>query len=421
MKKLSALLLVFLSVIAYAQTDTLIWSSTGTYPDISLAGMYNESVVVGDTLYAHITGGVATTTFEKYVIGDPSLGGGSWITGTSLPSVLIGGFMVECGGLIYYIGGSASSVTTAGSDVYCYDPANGQWTTKASLPVALSGHGAVAWGDSVIFVMGGPWSTTTTTNLDVYYYRVATNTWGTNTGASGLPSGAGRRAFGIGIDGSSIIISGGYAAAYLKSTYLGTIGADATSITWAQGPDIPSTGGLSRPGGTAIDGHFFLVGGEKENSLGYGDTTHVFNFNTSTWQYSFPGKPTAVSNIFNTVSATKLSGDTVVLFVPGGYNTNGIADLEVAKFYNQSSAGIFSIIKEDNTLSVYPSPASNLISIQTNAINDESVVEIYNIQGQLMDVIDLRQGTEVNIESYAKGVYTIRMQNSSSYTKFIKE
>jgi len=399
MKKLSALVLLFISVFVYAQTDTLIWSPSATFPDISTAGQYNESVVVGDTLYAHITAaGGASTTIDKYVINDPLLGGGTWITGeTPLPTALVGGFMVECGGMIYYIGGSGTGVTTAGDAVYCYDPSTGVWTTKASMPTPLSGHGAVAWGDSVIFVMGGPWSTSTTTNLEVYYYRVGSDTWGTNTGTSGLPSGAGRRAFAIGIDGNSIIIAGGYAGQYIHSAYVGTIGTDATDITWAQINDFPGAVGLSRPGGTAIDGNFFLVGGEKDGG-GYGDTTHVYNFASGTWLYSFPGKPTGVSNIFNSVSAKMLANDTVAIFVPGGYNGAGIAGFEVAKFYDPNST-VNITETEDEYFNVYPNPATNMINIQaTNA----DLVEIYNVQGQLMDVVDLRESTQVNIEDYAK-------------------
>lgn len=333
MKKFTFLFLLCISVFQVMKAqDTLIWATPATYPDITVAGMYNEAAVIGDTLYAHITGGLATATIEKYYIADPSVGGGSWVPGTNLPATLIGGYMVECGDKLYYIGGSTTAVNTAGNAVYCYDPLTSAWTAKASLPVALSGHGAVAWGDSVIFVMGGPWSTTTTTNLDVYYYRPSTDTWGINTGASGLPSGAGRRAYAIGIDDNKIMIAGGYAGAYLQTAYVGTIGSDATQISWVQVANIPGIYGLSRCGGTAIDGHFFLVGGEKSASGGYGDTTYVYNFSSNSWQYSFPGKPFATSNVFNSITATQLSGDTVLLFTVGAYNGLNLACFDVAKF-----------------------------------------------------------------------------------------
>ena len=333
MKKITLLFLICISAFQVLKAqDTLIWAAPATYPDITVAGMYNEAAVIGDTLYAHITGGLATAKIEKYYIADPSIGGGSWVPGTNLPTTLIGGYMVECGDKLYYIGGSTTGVNTAGNAVYCYDPLTSAWTAKASLPVALSGHGAVAWGDSVIFVMGGPWTTTTTTNLDVYFYRPSTDTWGTNTGASGLPSGAGRRAYAIGMDDNKIIIAGGYAGAFLQTAYVGTVGSDATQISWVQVSDIPGIYGLSRCGGTAIDGHFFLVGGEKSASGGYGDTTHVFNFTSNAWQYSFPGKPFGISNVFNSITATQLSGDTVLLFTVGGYNGVNLACFDVAKF-----------------------------------------------------------------------------------------
>jgi len=289
------------------------WCPTGTYPDLPAATYFQEARWLGDTLYVHTpsTTGGPTTTIIKYTTG------GSWTTGVPLPAALVGGAMTVCNGKLYFLGGGATAINTGPvNTVYEYNPVVGNWVTKAPMPVALSGHGAVSWGDSVIFVVGGPY-TGSGTNLNVHYYRVATNTWGTITGS--LPSGQGRRTFGLGISGNKIIMSAGFNTAFLKSTYVGTIGSSASQITWAAAPDVPTIyTGLSRPGANAIDKYFFLVCGERGGPGGYYDTTHVFDVQLNSWVDIVNNKPIKMSNIFNGV-APRLHGDTIKVYVPGGY------------------------------------------------------------------------------------------------------
>ncbi len=289
------------------------WCPTGTYPNLPAATYFQEARWLGDTLYVHTpsTTGGPTTTIIKYT------NGGSWTTGVPLPVALTGGAMTVCAGKLYFLGGGTTSITTGPvNTVYEYNPATGSWTTKAPMPVALTGHGAVSWGDSVIFVVGGPY-TGSATNLNVHYYRIATNTWGTITNS--LPAGQGRRTFGLGISGNKIIMSAGFNTAFLKSTYIGTIGANASLITWTAGPAVPTIyTGLSRPGANAIDKYFFLVCGERGGPGGYYDTTHVFDVQLEQWVDLVNNKPIKMSNIFNAV-ATRLHGDTIKVYVPGGY------------------------------------------------------------------------------------------------------
>lgn len=291
------------------------WCPTGTYPDLPAATYFQEARWLDDTLYVHTpsTTGGPTTTILKYTAG------GSWTTGVPLPVALSGGAMTVCAGKLYFLGGGTTSITTGPvNTVYEYNPATGNWLTKAPMPVALTGHGAVSWGDSVIFVVGGPY-TGSATNLNVHYYRVATNTWGTITNS--LPAGQGRRTFGLGISGNKIIMSAGFNTAFLKSTYIGTIGASASQITWTAGPAVPTIyTGLSRPGANAIDKYFFLVCGERGGPGGYYDTTHVFDAQLEQWVDIVNNKPVKMSNIFNGV-APRLHGDTIKVYVPGGYGS----------------------------------------------------------------------------------------------------
>ncbi len=286
--------------------------AVGQYPNLPAATYFQASDWLGDTLFvqAPTTAGAGSTTIYRYTLGGP------WTTGTPLPAAKVGGSLTKCGSKLYYIGGGTAGITTGTTDVYEYDPATGAWTTKAPLPVALSAHGAMCWGDSVIFVIGGPY-TGSATNLNVYYYRPASDTWGTIVNS--LPANQGRRTFGHGISGDKIIISAGYNVAFLKSTYIGTIGSDASQITWTAAPDVPTIyTGLSRPGGAAYGDYFYLVCGERAGAGGYYDTTHVLKISTGAWTYIVNNKPVDMSNIFNGVTA-RCVADTVRVFVPGGY------------------------------------------------------------------------------------------------------
>jgi len=298
-------------------TETILgfWYPANTYPDLPAATYFQCSVWIGDTLYvqAPTSAGAAATTILKYTLG--SMG---FVQGVPMPAAKVGGAMVKCAGKLYYFGGGATMTTSLTADVYEYNPATGVWTQKAPMPTAMTGHGAVCWGDSVIFIVGGPYASSAT-NLNVHYYRPATNTWGTITNS--LPSGQGRRTFALGLWGNKIVVAGGYNTAFLKNTLIGTIGGNASEITWVTGPVIPTVWtGLSRPGGTAFENKFFFVCGEKGGPGGYYDTTHVMDLTNNTWVGVLDNIPMKMSNICNAV-APRLVNDSIYLFIPGGYGS----------------------------------------------------------------------------------------------------
>jgi len=302
------------------------WYPAGTFPWIG-AGVVSWPVAtawVGDTLYAHFPSstGTSTTTIRKY-----TLGANSWIDGVALPIAKVGGTLTSCGGKLYYIGGG-TSVSVGSTDVFEYNPATGTWTTRAPMPASLSGHGAVAWGDSVIFIVGGPW-TGSTTNLNVHYYRVATNTWGTITNS--LPAGSGRRSFAFGICENKLVVAAGYNTTFLKSVIIGTIGSGASSISWASGPQVPiAYTGLSRPGGVGFMNFFFVVGGERTGgATGANDTAYVFNTSTNLWIGEIYTQPNPTSNLFAGTTA-KAVNDTIKIFAVGGSLTGFLGEFNGA-------------------------------------------------------------------------------------------
>jgi N-acetylneuraminic acid mutarotase len=369
------------------------WCSVGTFPALPAATYFQASAWIGDTMYVQTptSAGAGAVTIYRYTYR------GVWSAGVSLPSAKVGGSMTACNNKLYYIGGSAASITAGGTEVVEYTPSTGAWAAKAPLPLALSGHGSVAWGDSVIFVIGGPY-TGSATNLNVYYFRVASNTWGTITNS--LPSGQGRRTFGLGISGNKIIVSSGFNTVFLKNTFVGTIGANAAQITWASAPDVPTPhSGLSRPGAAYFGDLFFLVNGERGGPGGYYDTTHVFKVSANAWITRITGKPYKMSNICNAVTARCVS-DTIKLFVPGGYGsvsggTPGVATNQfdvigcgpfLVGLFNQSSImpDVFSLSQNfpnpfnPSTRIEFSIPKSGLVTLKVYDILGKDVAVLVN-------------------------------------------
>ncbi len=411
------------------QTCNIVANQWTTRPVVPSASYFGNSAWIGDTLYFHApsSAGAASTTIYRYTYN------GSWTTGVPMPGALVGGSMVSAGGKLYYVGGSATGITTGGTTVYSYTPGAG-WTTMAPLPAALSGHQAVNWGDSVIVVVGGPY-TGSGTNLAHHYYRIGSNTWGTT--ASSLPTSQGRRTFAMGINGNKIIISGGFNTAFLKSTYVGTLGSNASTITWAAAPDIPTTeSGLSRPGATSFGNWFFLVGGERGSTTGYSDITYVFNATSNTWSGQIIGLPFPRSNIMGHITA-KCINDTLSLFCPAGYGiVGGIGTGAATNLFHITRAGVFTNSGNNSTNTPekfelsqnYPNPF-NPSTIINFSLPTSSLVslKVYDITGKEVKTLvnELRSAGRHNISfnasNLATGVYfyTLETENFKQTKKML--
>lgn len=389
------------------------WCAASTFPNLPAATYFQAAAWLGDTLYVQVpsTTGAAATTINRYTYG------GTWTTGVPLPVAKSGGTLTKCGTKLYYIGGG-SSVTVGSTDVYEYDPAAGTWTTKAPIPLALSAHGAGNWGDSVIFVVGGPY-TGSGTNLNVYYYRPASNTWGTISAS--LPSGQGRRSHALAIWGNKIFMAAGYNTTFLKNMYIGTIGSNASSLTWAAGPDVPcgTWTGISRTGGTAYGNYFYLVAGERGGVGGYSDSTFVFNINTNAWHVVIDNKPFAMSNMWAAVT-NKCINDTVKIFVPGGYTGAASSSFDVLGCGPTivGNSKITSSVPGSYTLSQnYPNPFNPTTKISfTLPKNSDVKLVVFDILGKEVTTLvnDYRTaGTHeitFNADNLASGVYLYRIE-----------
>lgn len=354
------------------------WCPANTYPSLPAATFYQCSAWLGDTLYAQVPSstGAAATTILRYTLG------GTWTTGVPLPVAKAGGTLTAANGKLYYIGGG-SSVTVGSTDIYEYS--GGVWTLKAPMPLAVSGHATVNWGDSVLFVTGGPWGTGTTT---VNFYRIGSNTWGSST-----PFTTGRRSHAAGLSGNKIFIAGGFP--FTKSFQIGTIGSNASTITWAAGPDIPTPAaftGLSRIGGFALGNAFYTVGGERGGPGGYYDTVHVWSISGNAWFKVISGKPGGgMSNIFAAVSGRTVN-DTAKIFLPGGYNGVGSSNFDVIGCGPNIFVGLVPInseIPNNYRLSQnYPNPFNPITNIKFSIpVTGLVKLVVYDILGREVNTL----------------------------------
>lgn len=389
-----------------------VWCPLNTYPVLPSATYFQAAAWLGDTLYVQTpsTTGAAQTTILRYTLG------GGWTTGVPCLVGVTGATLTAANGKLYLIGGGTSSVTTGSNNVQEYNPATGTWTAKAPLPAALSAHGTVNWGDSVLFVVGGPYIGSGT-NQAVHYYRIGSDTWGTL--ATSLPAGQGRRSHATGIVGNKIYIAAGYNTVFLKNMYIGTIGSDATQLTWAAGPDIPTPWtGISRTGGAGYAPFFYVVGGERGGVGGYSDSTFLFNTVSNTWQLAIDNKPVAMSNMWAGVTLKKVN-DTVKVFVPGGYSGTASASFDVI-----GCGGTITEVKNVSTVPAdyslsqnYPNPFNPTTKINFSIPKNGIVtLKVYDILGK--EVATLVNGektagsyiVDFNASNLASGVYFYRIE-----------
>lgn len=288
-----------------------LWCPPGNpYPNIPAATIHNACAWVGDTLYMHCpdASGNAAATIRRYTVG------GSWTTGVPLPVAKTQGSLTAAGDKMYYIGGGATLNGAGSTDVYEYNPATGTWTLKAPLPAAVNGHGAAAWGDSVIFVIMGPWNTPT---ANCYFYRINSNTTGTTSAFPGVAT----RGHACGLWNNKIYVAGGFGTTYTKQFYIGTIGATASTISWAPGPPIPSVP-KAYLGGVAVGDRFYIVGGNNSIGTTSSDSVFVWGISGQLWTPLGNQKPAAAHNIQAAVTY-HLIGDTAKIFCPGGSSGTG--------------------------------------------------------------------------------------------------
>ena len=177
--------------------------------------------------------------------------GTAWTVETTLPGDgLNAPAAVALDGLVYLIGGFATTTNVPVADVAVYDPATGRWASAAPLPSPRGGHAAVVL-DGRIHVLGGGNATTTLDDHDVY--DPASDTW---QSAAPLPRREGSPAATI-LDGRLHAIGGRSGLADFGAVDI----YDASTDAWSGGPAIPPRG---TAGAATYCDAIYLFGGESQ-------------------------------------------------------------------------------------------------------------------------------------------------------------
>lgn len=133
------------------------------------------------------------------------------------------------------------------------------------------------------------------------------------------------------------------------------------------------------------------------------------------WEWGNAITSDAYGNVYVTgkFSSNTISFDTFTLNNSGGW------DMFIAKL-NATTVGIEEK-KAGNELLIYPNPATDLITIQTN---QPILIEIYSLEGNLIESKKIIGTNNHTISNYANGMYLVKFYDNTggfSYQKLVKQ
>lgn len=168
---------------------------------------------------------------------------------------------------------------------------------------------------------------------------------------------------------------------------------------------------------TAILHHYFFI----NNATGYPPMDYLWSWGDGTYDsiaypshlYDTAGTYTICLSITDSLGCTSTYCDSSYL----QKDPNTIISVDVIP---PTITGITTNEPPDK-IKVYPNPANNEITIESEQL---SMIEIFNIQGQLLKTIKANtNNTNIDISGFAKGLYFVKLNNSSTtfIKKFVKE
>lgn len=79
-------------------------------------------------------------------------------------------------------------------------------------------------------------------------------------------------------------------------------------------------------------------------------------------------------------------------------------------------------IATSSTINLFPNPTKDYLSIETG-LNEQTVLRLYSLQGQLLQTKSFNRQTNLNVEQYPKGIYLLKFENKNEQIvkRFIKD
>ena len=228
-----------------------------------------------------------------------------WSLTTPMPIPLNHQMAAAVNGRLYVIGGQTTDSGTGSftNTVYEFNPATSNWTSKASMPTSRSA-GAPAVIGNLIYVAGGR----PPRGADFAVYDTSSNRW---TTLPNMPTARNHLAA-CAIDGKVYVVGGRLGGGFTSlMTNILEVFDPATSM-WSTRAPMPTTrGGIN---GIAVDGCFFVFGGEGPN--GVFDEMEMYVQSQNRW-YSLESLPVAVHGV---TGAAFVNG---WIHLPGGGTSTG--------------------------------------------------------------------------------------------------
>jgi hypothetical protein len=102
------------------------------------------------------------------------------------------------------------------------------------------------------------------------------------------------------------------------------------------------------------------------------------------------------------------------------FNVDSTGILEYNKNPYSAPTGVF-LTANENELKMFPNPASNVLNILSN---ENATIEIYSMDGRLIDSQSIQGNLIINVSEYANGMYVVRSVDANgnvSQQKFVKQ
>lgn len=321
----------------------------------------------------------------------------TWSTVASLPAgeqrQYACGFTDGTNGFIF--GGEAFGSDL--NDLWMYSPATNSWTAKASKPGnGVRGASCFVIG-TMAYIVGGAFTTNDAIN-EVWAYDMVTDTW---TQKNNLPI-TNWRGSATSAKGKGYLLYG-MNSAYAYSRYLYEY--DPTGDNWTYKSTFagPGTGKVYANMQAINDDLVVFAGKDSLNAC-----------NNQLWTYNL------ISNSWlsvSTLTSTLRKGGMGFTNAGTYYYTCGIsqADVRLKETWKTNIAVGINEIESEKQLTVYPNPASDIITIRlSKSILQNKVYKIINVQGQTVLDGTMNENNRVSLTGLSPGVYQFLVGNFSS-------
>lgn len=113
---------------------------------------------------------------------------------------------------------------------------------------------------------------------------------------------------------------------------------------------------------------------------------------------------------------------------PGGLSTFGVdmnnelyvAGLGAGIIYRVINANLSTEEIENESLSIYPNPATNTVTFRSAAFTDTETLDVYDLNGRLVKTVPVAQGQRTfSIVDLSSGVYILKVTSSSEIVKLV--